>query len=344
MRVAITAAAVRTALGDDADRVWRAIAAGESAVGPVQGFDASGFGDVQAAQIWTEPETAEDDPALRILGPHGRLLDAVAMEAHAAAGLASFTREHVGLFVAMGMVDSPIDDLAAAALASREGGDAMSMKTFFAGAYRQIHPLWPLSMLNNVAAGQIAIDLDIRGDNVVLASDGDAGVRAILEGAYALEEGSARAVLAAGVSGRVSPAHLARLALDVRLPGPACFETPGEGGAALVLEREDEARARGAPILGFLRGGSTAFGGEAPELRAARSAGEQVGRSPDVPIGVQFSPPGIGYLGAGGPATMVAVTLAEWRAHPSDSSEARVGNIIGTGLDGGGMLIIEEAV
>lgn len=285
MRVAITAAAMRSALGNEAAVTWRRIESGESAVGPVQGFDASGFPESRAAQIWIEPETQEDDPALRILGAHGRLLDAVAREVHDEAGLAAFAREEVGLFVGMGMLDSPAEDLAAAALAARDGGAAMSLRSLFAGAFRQIHPLWPLSMLNNVAAGQVAIDLDIRGDNLVLASDAAAGARAIYEAACSVAEGACRAALAAGVSGRVRPAVLARRALA----GQA--GAPGEGGAALVIEREDDARARGAPILGFLR--------TDPETA-----------SPPAPWNAARVRAAIGDLEAGGPSLDVLLALA----------------------------------
>ncbi len=337
MRVAITAAALRTALGNDAATVWRRIQAGESAVAPVKGFDASGFGeDVQAAQIWTEPETPEDDPALRILGPHGRLLDAVALEAHAAAGLESVPRERVGLFVGMGMVDSPIDDLITAALAARNGSDRLSLTSFFAGAFRQIHPLWPLSMLNNVAAGQIAIDLDLRGDNLVLAADGPGGIRALLEAAYAVDEGACRCAIAAGVSGRVAAAVLARRVLDRR------DEPPGEGSAALVLEREKDALARGAPVLGIVRGGATSFGEDRfdPARPAVKRTMQRTGCGH---AGVfHGTPPPFGDLGPGTAAAHIAVQLAAWEAEPANGAR-RNALIVAGGVDSGGCIAIEEA-
>lgn len=332
--VAITAAALRTALGDDAGLVCRRIRAGETALAPVQGFDASGFGEgIVAAQIWTQPETPEDDPALRILGPHGRLLDAIALQAHAAAGLDGLPREQVGLFVALGMVDAPVEDLAAAALAARDGGGAMSLRTFFGGAYRQIHPLWPLSMLNNVAAGQIAIDLDIRGDNLVLASDATAGVRALLEAAWSVESGACRAALAAGVSGRATHAAHARRVLR---GGDAL----GEGGATLVLERAPDARARGAEILGFVRGGASAFG-QGASARAARRARLDAG----VPGAASEPPcPQLGDLGAGGPAVAAALALARWQASARDGRQPRRAVIEARGPEGGAAaLVVEEA-
>ena len=48
----------------------------------VHGRPEGAFAVGEAAQIWREAYTPEDDPALRILGPHGRLLDGVALEAH----------------------------------------------------------------------------------------------------------------------------------------------------------------------------------------------------------------------------------------------------------------------
>ena len=50
-RSAIVAADVFTALGRDLDETWSAILEGRSAVAPVRGFDASGFGRPYAAQI-----------------------------------------------------------------------------------------------------------------------------------------------------------------------------------------------------------------------------------------------------------------------------------------------------
>ena len=265
MRVAVTAAALRCALGSEPASVFADILADKTALAPIASFDASGFGDPKAAQLWTEPEVAEDDPALRILGSHGRILDAVARSVHEDARLADLPRERVGLFAGMGMVDAPVHDLAGAALASRDGADGMSLATFFGGAYRTVHPLWPLSMLGNVAVGQVSIDLDLRGDNLVLSSEADAGLRAVLEAARSVDRGDCDAALAGGVSGRVSPQALARLALQERL-GPVEL---GEGGAMPGLERDGS---RGVAPRAWITGGGSAYGrsleGSGPDAEA----------------------------------------------------------------------------
>ncbi|MDA1193645.1 MAG: beta-ketoacyl synthase N-terminal-like domain-containing protein [Planctomycetota bacterium] len=265
--VAVTATALRTALGDDPREVWQRVVSGATALAPIEGFDASGFGAPSAAQVWHEPEDAEDDPALRILGPHGRLFEAVSRAAHSAGGLATVPRERVGLFVGMGMVDAAVHDLAAAAQASRDATGAFSLSAFFAGGYRSVHPLWPLSMLGNVAVGQVAIDLDIRGDNLVLSADADAGLRALLEAARSVARGDCDAALAGGASGRITPATLARLALEGQLLGVA----PAEGAGACALVRHES------DVVGTLRilGGGSAFGprsGQGPDAAAMSRA------------------------------------------------------------------------
>ena len=265
-RVAIIAAAARTALGPDLDGTWERLSAGESALAPLVGFDVSGYGDPWAAQIWTEPATPEDDPAMRILGRHGHLLEQVIADVHERSRLESSPRDRIGLFVSIGMADSVVDDLAPAVRASRDETGRLDLGRFFAGGYRHVHPLWPLAALNNVAAGQISIDLDLRGDNFVLSSQADGGVRALLEAMHALQDGAADSALAGGVAEPIGPASLARLGLRgvlgdgaaAPLSADGAGVSPGEGAAAFLLQREV---ALGASWpLAFLRGGATTWG------------------------------------------------------------------------------------
>lgn len=265
-RVAIVAAAARTALGEDLDRTWKALAAGRSALAPLRGFDAAGYGDPWAAQIWSEPATPEEDPAMRILGRHGHLLERVVADVHERTGLESVPPDRVGLFVSIGVADSVVDDLAPAVVASRDEAGRLDLKRFFAGGYRHVHPLWPLAALNNVAAGQISIDLDLRGDSFVLSSQADGCVRALLEAMHAVRDGSTDAALAGGVAEPIGPASLARLKLRGALGDGAAAPlsadgagtSPGEGAAAFLFQRE-VALGSSWP-LAFLRGGTTTWG------------------------------------------------------------------------------------
>jgi len=51
MRVAVTGIGLVTPLGLDAPSTWRALLAGASGVGPISGFDASGFPVRIAAEV-----------------------------------------------------------------------------------------------------------------------------------------------------------------------------------------------------------------------------------------------------------------------------------------------------
>ena len=214
----------------------------------------------------TEARNAgEDDPALRVLGAHGRLLEALVHQVHQEAGLAKLEPTRVALFVAMGMVDAQPEDLEAAITASRDGAGRFDASRYFARGYRHLHPLWPLAMLGNVAIGQLSIDLGIRGDNAVFGSDGAAGVRAMLEGMASLQEGRADAALVAAVSETSSPFATARRRVE------APEQAFAVGAVALVLRADATSgglRLHGG-LTGFRPPAQTAPDGPTPNYGAA---------------------------------------------------------------------------
>ena len=279
------------------------------------------------------------------------MIDRVARAVHDAARGEALPREAIGMFLAMGMVDSPPEALAPAILASRDEAGTFSFPRFFDGGFRSIHPHWPLRMLNNVAVGQLAADLDVRGDNLVLSCEADAGVRAIGEAVEAIRIGSVRAAIAGGVSERVSAASLARSALR-GTPGEAI----GEGGAAVWLEDEASAAARGMAPLAFVLGTGSAFGGSedgaGPSadavVRAARAALDDAGCTADdvgavvtdgtgpaeaearrllfgarrSAVAVVAPPVAIGHLSAGAPSVAVALAVRMLAAGKAPSMAA----------------------
>jgi hypothetical protein len=160
-------------------------------------------------------------------------------------------------------------------MASRRPDGTLDLARFYEGGFRTVHPLWPLAMLGNVSVGQVAIELDLRGDNIVLGSEGDAGARAIGEAWQALALGTAKAALAGGAAEPVSEASLARR--DLRRPlarsprPPHVGDVLGEGGAMLALEDPASAARRGVPVLGWITGHGAAFG-DASTLTGVRQA------------------------------------------------------------------------
>ncbi len=107
-----------------------------------------------------------------------------------------------------------------------------------------------------------------RSPPVIVTTACASGATAIQLGCEAIRRGDAKIALAAGADSTVSQEGLIRFsllsALSRRNEHPQQASRPfdvdregfvmGEGGAALILEREDAARERGAKIYGFVRG------------------------------------------------------------------------------------------
>jgi|GEM_PF-1957853 len=276
-RAAIVGRAATTALGADLASTWAALAAGHSALAAWPSSAGGEGGAPWCARIVDAREGPEEDSTLRLLGRHGAWLELVARRAHEEAGLRALPREDVGLYVALGMVDSPPEELAPAVLASRDASGALDLERFYAGGFRALHPLWPLSMLGNVAAGHVAIGLDIRGDNIVLASDASAGMRAFAEALRALDTGAVRAAVVGGAAEPVSEASLVRRRRAATLYPAHATSTDvgggaGEGAAVLALEAPAAAAARGVPVLGWLSGAAARFVSGAPWPAAGAAA------------------------------------------------------------------------
>ena len=102
--------------------------------------------------------------------------------------------------------------------------------------------------VSNAAAGELAIAYRLGGPAITLAAGGVAGLVAIAHAVDLLRAGQADAIVAGGMDAAGEP--LERWIAD---GGLAVEEPGGEGAAMLVLERGEDARARGARVLGIVR-------------------------------------------------------------------------------------------
>ena len=130
----------------------------------------------------------------------------------------------------------------------------------------RVSPFMIPKMLSNMAAGQIAIDYGIRGPNLTVNTACAAAATALHTARDLLKSGSADVVLAGGVEAgttALSAAAFAQMgALSKRNDATASrpFDRDrdgfvmGEGAGILVLERREDAEARGATPLAVLAG------------------------------------------------------------------------------------------
>lgn len=133
--------------------------------------------------------------------------------------------------------------------------------------FKDLYPLWMLKYLPNMAACHVSIAHDARGPNNSIVEGGVSSLLAIMEAATYIRRGHADVMIAGGSGSYLTfsclpfhgwdhlskwsgdPAKASR-PFDARRSGVV----PGEGAAALILERREHAQARGATILATIRG------------------------------------------------------------------------------------------
>jgi 3-oxoacyl-[acyl-carrier-protein] synthase II len=176
-RVMITGAGIICSLGSHVPEVWDALISGKTGIGPIDEFDPSGFSCLLAAQV--RPLDLSDlkihPRDARIMDTPSYLLLKAALDAFRGARLegTQIPREEIGFFAGMGMIDYDIEDLLPAVLKSLDATGGLDYSAFYSGGYTEVHPLWPLSMLNNIGFCQVGTNLDLQGENTVFSPHAD---------------------------------------------------------------------------------------------------------------------------------------------------------------------------
>ena len=211
----------------------------------------------------------------------------------------------------------------------------------------RVAPLAVPLMMGNAGAAAIAMSNDLRGPVFGVVSACAAGANAIGAAVRAIQCGDADAVVAGGSEAALTPlARAAFAALDatstVGISRPFDAERDGfimgEGAGVLVFEDLDAARARGAEILGIVRGFGTTCDAHhltAPRADGVSAAAAMTAALADAEIGAD----GIDYVNAHGTSTPLndrAETLAiksalGEHAHriPISSTKSATGHLLG---------------
>ncbi len=165
-------------------------------------------------------------------------------------------------FAVLDMVDPEIDDLAPALLSSTVNG-RFNQDAFYERGWREIHPLWPLAVLNNVVFSLACSYAKIEGENAVFSPGPETFVNAIAEAADAISSGRADTAFAAAVS---PSSELSLMRSKLRVPphrAATADSTHKRGcGGTLVLESEGHARRRGQKPLASVAGWAFAQQGQ----------------------------------------------------------------------------------
>src|SRR3954468_2506444 len=164
---------------------------------------------------------------------------------------------------------------------------------------KKVPPLSVPLMMSNAASGALSLRYGLHGNSFGTVSACSAGAHAIGIAARLIQAGDADAVVTGGSESALTPLSIAAFsALDalshkgISRPFDARRDgfVMGEGAAILILEDEEQARARGAKILGYVRGfGATSDANHltAPEpngvgaAKAMKRAIEDAGAKPE---------------------------------------------------------------
>jgi 3-oxoacyl-[acyl-carrier-protein] synthase II len=256
-RVVVTGMGVKAPGGLTVDEMWASLMEPRPAAAPVTLFDASELSVGFACEVTGfDPEPYVGPKEVRRTDRVALLGIAASSDALVAAtATAPFGVEPVRCGVVAGSGIGGIRTLEQQILIYAEKGPS------------KVGPFLVPMMMANATAALIGIRNGFTGPNTAVATACATGANAIGEGARLVRDGMADVVVAGGAEACVTPvtmAAFARMGALSRNADPAAASRPfdddrdgfvmGEGAAFVVLERYDNAVARGAEILGEVAG------------------------------------------------------------------------------------------
>ncbi len=212
---------------------------------------------------------------------------------------------------------------------------------------KAVSPLAVPLLMSNAAAAAVAMRHGIHGQSFAVISACAAGAHAIGQAMRMIESGDADAVVTGGSEATLTSVATAAFA-SMGATSPSGISRPfdarrdgfvmGEGGGVLVLEEAEAAAARGAEVLGELRG--YAATSDAFHLTAPEPSGRDAARA----IGLALADAGLGaadvdYVNAHGTSTPLndhseteALKLAlgeHAQGLPVSSTKSAIGHLLG---------------
>lgn len=339
MQVWVTGLGAVSALGLGADALADALQAGRSGVTAQPGRDELALKPHAAAPVTVALGT-DMPPAQRNLHDrHGLMALEAAAQAWAQAGLPA---------------TAPDPDRAAVAWGTGLGGSnslEQSYQQMFTATPPRIHPYTVVRVMANSAGSHLAMRHQLRAAQLAVSNACASSAQAIGEALWLLRCGRADLAVVGGSEAMLNAGSLlgwqamgVMAPLDSDAPAQSCrpFDDArkglvlGEGAAALVIETEAHARARGATPLAVLAG----YGHSVDAVHLSRpDADGQVRAMTAALRDAGLAPADIGYINAHGTATEVgdAVEAASISrvfgagAVPVSATKALHGHLIGAG-------------
>jgi 3-oxoacyl-[acyl-carrier-protein] synthase II len=283
-RVVVTGIGIVSPIGIGVREFWDGMLAGRVGAGPITRFDTEGYPSRIAAEIDNfDPSDHMDSKRVRWTDRFAQYAVAAARGAFDDAGIAkNGPREDVGVFIGSAL-----------------GGVAYADEqhdVFRRRGLGSVRPLLAISVFGGSATCNVALEFDVRGPTVANANSCASGAVAIGEAFRAVRRGDVRLAVAGGAEAPLSPLCFGAFtvigAMSTRNDDPQHASRPfdrdrdgfvmAEGAGMLVLERYEDAVARGANIYGEVRGYGAS--NDAHHMSAPRPGGENAARAIEIAL------------------------------------------------------------
>ena len=249
-RVVVTGMGAITPIGLSVDEFWNSVKENTVGIDNITRFDTTDYKVKLAAEVKDfDAKNYMDFKAAKRMEKFSQYAVAAAHEAMKDSGL-DMTKEdafRVGVSVGSGV-------------GSLEAMESNHKKLLEKGPSR-INPLLVPLMITNMAAGNVSIQLGLKGKNINVVTACATGTNSIGEGYRSIQHGEADVMFAGGTESSISPIGIGGFAALTALStstDPKRASIPfdkerngfvmGEGAGMLVLEELEHAKARGAHI------------------------------------------------------------------------------------------------
>ncbi len=301
MRVVVTGIGMINSVGLNKDESFNNIIEGKTGIDRITHFDPEGFASQIAGEVKNfDPKTIMDPKEVKKADRFIQLGLAAAKEAMEDSGLDEYDSERFGISAASGIGGLPVIEKASVIVETR--------------GPRRISPFFIPSALVNMLGGFTSIEYKLKGPNLASVTACAAGTHAITEAFKTIKSGMADKMMVVAGEACICPVGVggfsAMKALSTRNDDPAHASRPfdakrdgfvmGEGGACLILEKYEDAVARGAKIYAEIIG--IGESGDANHITTPAPGGEGAYRAMKMAYEMAGKPK-IDYINAHGTST-----------------------------------------
>ena len=304
-KVVITGLGALAPNGNTLSTYWDAVISGKSGIGPIKSFDAENLNVKIAGELKDfDPLAHFNRKEIRKLDPFTIYHMVTAEEAivNSELNLEKADLDRIGVIIGTGI--GGIQTL------ENEHG------VYSQRGQRRVSPFFVPRFIPNIASGNLAIKFGFKGPNHTVISACASGTDAIGCAARTIQYGDADIMITGGSEASITGLTISGFAnikaLSTRNDSPESASRPfdlerdgfvlGEGAATLVLEEEEHAKKRNAPILGELSGyGAT---DDAYHITQPSEGGKGAIKAMDLAIkDASLNPHDINYINAHGTST-----------------------------------------